>query len=157
MAQGVPTDEAKVAQFRAAYLYSGNASKCARDLEIPESTGRDLAQRLSEEPEFVETRRKLRAQALDELVSMRQRMAEIAAERFEDETGGIDVKTFGGDDKSTVVITDKRADYGKLVLDAEKNAHNLARLDAEKDGTVAPAREVVIRVKGPKDVSPPGG
>jgi len=142
--QGQPTDEGLVAAFRAAYLYSGNASKSARDLNIPASTGRDIAARLSKDPEFVTLRRELRAQALDELVAMRQRMAELAAERFEDSDGGIDVKKFGGED-AVVTITDKRADYGKLLIDAEKNAQNLARLDAERLGEIAPQREIVLK------------
>lgn len=143
--QGQPTDETVVAAFRAAYLYSGNASKSARDVNIPVSTGRDIAARLSKDPEFASLRREIRAQALDELVAMRQRMAETAAERFEDADGGIDVKRFGGQKDATVVITDKRADYGKLLIDAEKNAQNLARLDAERLGEIAPQREIVLK------------
>jgi len=145
MPHGVPTELAVVEQFRAAYLYSGNASKCARDLGIAEQTGRELAKKLSAEPGFGEERRALRAQALEELVAMRQRMAEEASERFHSADGGIDVKRFAGEAES-VTITDKRHEYGKLVMDAEKNAQSLARFDAEKDGSVTPAREVVIRV-----------
>lgn len=130
MAQGVPTDEAVVDRFRAAYLYSGNASKAARDCEIPERTGRELAREISKQSDFAEARRDLRAQALEDLVAMRQRIAEEAAERFHDKTGGIDAREFGGQDK-TVVVTDKRAEYARVVLDAEKNAHNLAKVDAE--------------------------
>jgi hypothetical protein len=148
MPHGVPTDQAVVEQFRAAYLYSGNASKCARDLGISEQTGRELAKKLSAEPEFGEERRALRARALDELVALRQRMVEVASERFHDEHGGIDVKRFGNPEDANVTITDKRHEYGKLVLDAEKNAQNLARFDAERTGEVAPEREVVVRFEG---------
>lgn len=49
-----------------------------------------------------------------------------------------------------ITVIDKRADYGKLVLDAEKNAHNLARFDAEVQGDVSPATSVTIRVQAPK-------
>jgi hypothetical protein len=54
-------------------------------------------------------------------------------------------------DGASVTIIDKRADYGKLVLDAEKNAHNLARLDAERSGEIAGSREVVISIAGPEE------
>jgi hypothetical protein len=150
MPHGVPTELAVVEQFRAAYLYSGNASKCARDLGIAEQTGRELAKKLSAEPGFGEERRALRAQALEELVAMRQRIAEEASGRFHSETGGIDVKRFGGsgDDDPQITITDRRHEYGKLVFEAEKNAQALARLDAERGGEIAPEREVVVRFEG---------
>jgi hypothetical protein len=144
MPQGVPTDEATVAEFRAHYLYSGNASESAKAVGIPDRTGRDIASRLAEEPGFAEERRKLRTLALDELVAMRMRIAQRSLERFEDEFGGIDVKHFGGDD-GTVSITDKRHEYGKLVLDAEKNAQHLAKVEGSEGVTGGPQRiEVVL-------------
>jgi hypothetical protein len=145
MPQGVPTPEHQVAEFRAHYLYSGNASESARAVELDERTGRDLARRLVEDPEFTAARRQLRASALEELVASRMRVATKALERFESDTGGIDVREFGGEDAS-VTITDKRADYGRLVLDAEKNAHNLAKFDAEKSGEIPAQGTVTIHV-----------
>jgi hypothetical protein len=149
---GVPTDEAVIARFRAHYLYSGNASKSARECGLPMSTGRDLAQRISLESDFVEARRKLRAQALDELVAMRQRVCEVAADRFEEE---LPVPENVGEG-ANVTIIDKRADYAKVVLDGEKNAHNLARFDAERGGEIAPQREVVLKFE-PIATKAPGG
>jgi len=146
--QGVPTDEATLAEFRARYLYSGNASKTARELNLPERTGRELAEKLSEDPEFAEARRKLRAQALEEHVAMRKRVADVALERFEDANGGIDVRQFGGEDNPSVTITDKRHEYGKLVLDAEKNAHNLAKLETEQRPGGGQPVEVHVHLKG---------
>lgn len=152
MPQGVPTPEDQLARFRAHYLYSGNASESARAVELPESTGRDLAQRLVDDPEFVAARRKLRAQEVDECVAARRRVRQTALERFESETGGIDVRQFGGEDAS-VVITDKRHEYGKLVLDAEKNAHNLAKIDSDNSSDASPL-EVTINVKTDRDTEP---
>jgi hypothetical protein len=146
MPAGVPTDEETVAEFRAHYLFSGNASESAKAVGIPERTGRDIAARLIEDSSFAEDRRRLRAIALDELVAMRMRIARGSLGRFEDEHGGIDVKTFGGDEGATVSITDKRHEYGKLVLEAEKNAQHLAKFEAEKSGEMKGDREVTIRV-----------
>jgi hypothetical protein len=143
MTMGVPTPDETVAEFRARYLYSGNAAAVGRELEIPERTARKIAERLEDDPTFAEEGRKLRERALSRHVAMRLRVAEVAAERFEDANGGIEVKRFGGED-APVTIIDKRADYGKLVLEAEKNAHNLARFDAEKSGQVQPERHVTI-------------
>jgi phage terminase small subunit len=130
MAQGVPTPEETVARFRAHYLYSGNAAESARAVGIPETTGRDLARRLSHEPDFALARRELRAQALEELIAMRSRVAQTALARFE---GDLPVPDVGADGMVTVI--DKRADYGKLVLESEKNAHNLAKIEAEREGS----------------------
>lgn len=146
MAQGVPTEESVIAEFRARYLYSGNASAVGRDLGLEERTARKIAERLEADPSFAEDGRKVRDRALHKHVAMRLSMCEVASDRFHSETGGIETKSFGGEDNQTVVITDKRWEYGKLVIDAEKNAHNLARFDAEKDGAVSRSGEVTIRI-----------
>src|SRR5690348_13247634 len=109
MPAGVPTDEATVAAFRAHYLYSGNASQTARKLKIPMSTGREIAQKLAEEPGFVEERRVLRAIELEEHAAARREVRRISLIRFKSKTGGIDVKRFSsGEDHENVTITDKR-------------------------------------------------
>jgi hypothetical protein len=145
---GVPTDEATIAEFRAHYLYSGNAAESARHVGIPERTGREIATRLTEEPGFAEDRRKIRAMEVDESVAARRRIREKSVERFESETGGIETKRFGdGENGVTVVITDKRWEYGKLVLDAEKNALALFRVDAELKGDIKPEGNFTIVVR----------
>jgi len=141
MPQGVPTSPDTVARFRAHYLYSGNAAESAREVQLPESTGRDLARELAQDKEFVATRRKLRDQYLDELVAARMRVAQKALERFE---GELEAPTVAAD--AMITIIDKRADYGKLVIDAEKNAHGLAKLDAEKSGEIKTPSEVRVIV-----------
>ncbi len=153
MPAGVDTSPEVVAKFRAHYLYSGNAAESARAVGIPESTGRDVARRLVDDPEFVSARRDLRATALEELVAMRMRVATTALDRFEN--GPEDVSSKG----DNVTIIDKRPDYGKLVIDAEKNAHALAK--AERDATTgenapqAPA-EVTINIHGPASIADGG-
>lgn len=138
---GSRTPESVRLEFRAAYLYSGNASATAKKLGIPERTGRELAKELCAEADFAEARRALRAQYLDDLVALRMRVVTKATERF---LGGLPIPKV--EEGGNVTIIDKRPDYGKLVLDAEKNAQNLARLDAEKSGDIPTEREVVIRV-----------
>lgn len=137
------TTEKQLADFRAHYLYSGNASESGRELGINERTARDIARKLSAEPSFAEDRRALRANALEELVAMRKRVADLAYERF---AGNGDLPEHI-DEGANVTIIDKRPDYGKLVLEAEKNAHNLAKL--ENPGADSPPTEVHITVSGP--------
>ena len=149
MTSGAMTPDEVVFEFRAHYLYSGNAAESARAVKLPESTGRDIARRLAEEPDFVEARRKLRAQYLDDLVAKRMRVADKALERFE---GELEVPIALGDDAMVTVI-DRRADYGKLVLDAEKNAHNLAKLETGDDKSPG-ATEVHIHLTAEDDGEP---
>lgn len=137
---GEPIAQEVIAEFRAQFLYSGNASKVARDMGMSERTGRLIASRLEEEPEFAEECRVLHSHALQRHIAMRLRVAEVAAERLEQD---LPIPEVG--EGATVTIIDKRADYGRLVLDAEKNALVLARINAEKDGEIQP-REVSITV-----------
>lgn len=141
MASGSPTPLETVERFRAHYLYSGNASESARKVGLPESTGRDIAQQLVDDPEFVEARRRLRTRALDDLVALRMRIANKAASRMLGSLPMPESVSSG----ATVTIVDKRADYGKLVLEAEKNAHHLAKIEAENGGDQEREREVIVR------------
>lgn len=142
MPAGTPTPEHLVAAFRASYLYSGNASASAREVGLEERTGRDLALKLIDDSAFAADRRKLRASALEELVAKRMRVAQVALDRFEGELEA--PEPFEGGPPITVI--DKRSDYGKLVLEAEKNAHNLAKFDAERSGEIAAPGAVTIHV-----------
>lgn len=122
MAKGVPTPEDVRAKFRAEYLISGNASESARKVGMSESVGRSYAVELNADQSFGEDRRALRASYLDECVTMRMKMMRKAFARFDNDTppepGEID----------------KRPDYGRLVTDAEKNAHALAKIEKENSG-----------------------
>jgi hypothetical protein len=156
--RGAETSPEIVAKFRAHYLYSGNAAESARHCEIPERTGVDIAMRLVEEPDFAADRRRLRAIELEESIVARRRVRQKALERFESEDGGIDVKRLGAEGE-TVVITDKRHEYGKLVLDADKNAQALAKIDAGNAQAEAEPLEVVVRLapEGDEKKPPEGG
>ncbi len=146
MTRGVQTPEEKVAEFRAHYLWSGNATESAKAVGIPDRTARDIVERLVEDPTFAADRRKLRVQALDELVSMRMRVARKALERYEEEGPEIPEGAEG------VTIIDKRPDHGRLVMDAEKNAHNLAKMD-DPERDQAGTKSVTIHITGPSDKS----
>jgi hypothetical protein len=134
MTRGAETPEDLRLKFRAEYLISGNAADAARKTGIPESTGRDIAKELNVSVDFVEDRRVLRASYLEECVNLRMKMVRKAFKRFDDDTppepGEID----------------KRPDYGRLVTDAEKNAHNLAKIERENEGTGPANTEVHIHL-----------
>jgi hypothetical protein len=154
MAQGVPTPEEKIAEFRAEYLYSRNASATGRKLDIEERTARRLAEEYEAEPAFAEAVRVLRATYLDKLTTMRMSVAETAHERFHDPECGIETRRFGGKDDATIVITDKRHEYGKLVLDAEKNAQALAKAETPvADGNIS----LHVHLKRDDEDPPDGG
>lgn len=140
---GVDTSPAKVAEFAAHYLYSGNASESAKAVGLPDRTGRDIARRLQDDPEFAEKRRLLRKNALDELVAARMRVTALALKRFEED---LQIPEVG--EGAIVNIKDARPDYGKLVLDAEKNAHNLAKIESGADPERPGKTEVHVHLKG---------
>lgn len=154
MPAGVSTSPEVEAEFRAHYLYSGNAAESAREVGIPERTGRDLAKRLQADEAFAADRRSLRTRALDELVAMRMRVAHKAVERFESDQ--LDV---GGGGENVTVI-DKRADYGRLVIEAEKAAQHLAKVDAPEAAERPPVTINIVRAvsaNGDGDPDPDDG
>lgn len=143
--RGQATPLETIERFRAHYLYCGVASESAREVGIPERTGRDIAAKLAKDPAFAEARRELRSRTLDELVAMRMRVATKALQRFED-----DSEPTMSEGETNVV--DRRPDFGRLVLEAEKNAHNLAKIERPLDDANKPS-EVHITVTGPGGAS----
>jgi phage terminase small subunit len=139
--RGVPTPTDVEAEFRAHYLYSGNAAASARAVGIPNRTGNEIANRLLDDPDFAEARRRLRARALDELVALRMRVANKAASRM---LGALPMPEHVSDG-ANVTIIDKRAEYGRLVLDAEKNAQHLAKLDGEEKQVAGGGVTIIVR------------
>jgi hypothetical protein len=140
MPAGVPTSAEKIAEFRAHYLYSGSPIASGRATGLAQRTAYDIAERLEGEPDFAADRKRLREQALDRLVAMRMRVAEKAAERFEEDLPEVFA--------DNVTIIDKRADYGRLVMDAEKNAQHLAKIESGNDPDNEHKTEVHIHLKG---------
>jgi phage terminase small subunit len=146
MPTGIETSPETIAEFRAHYLYSGNASESARAVGLPDRTGRDIAARLAEDTSFAADRRRLRDTALDELVAMRMRVARVALERFEAPAPAPLVGANG-----EIPQMDRRPDFGKLVMDAEKNAQALAKIENPEPDKPT---EVTIRVFGPGGEEP---
>lgn len=129
-------------KFRAHYIWSGNASESARDVGIPESTGRDIARAISQEESFIEARAALRERALGDLVAMRTRIAERACDR---------ALSVGADEYPSgdgVHVIDKRPEWAKVLLDCEKNAHALAKMTSFEDSKPA---VVNVTISGPGD------
>lgn len=141
MAQGVPTEESVIAEFRARYLYSRNASKIGRELNIGERTARKLAEQCENDPDFAESIRAIRVRAVDKLLGLAVSVAETAHERYHSD---LPVPESVGEG-ANITIIDRRADDGKLVMEAAKHAANLARFDAERGGEIAPQREIVLK------------
>lgn len=140
--RGSATPDDKVAKFRAEFLITGNASESARRSDLPIGTGNDIAKRLRADPDFQKAREDLRRDYLDELVHMRMRMARKALERFEEDSEQLAPSRDG-----SVTIVDKRYEYGKLVVDAEKSAQRLAQIEAgnSSDSSVPITFNVVVK------------
>jgi|GEM_PF-5209213 len=141
-------------EFRAHYLLSGVVAQSARAVAVPETTAHGWAKELCKEPAFAEDRRDLRVRYLDELVAMRMRVAVTSLERFEDDLPMPELVGEG----AQVTIIDKRPDYGDLVLAAEKNAHNLVKLEKPEDPDApgAGGNTVTISIRGPATVAAGG-
>lgn len=126
--------ETKRAEFRALYLLTGNATKSALEIGACASTGVKWAQALAQDAEFLKERIIQRDNAFGECVARRMRVADVASDRFEgQQTGEIDT----------------RYQYGKLILDSERNAISLARVTVHAD---SPPAVVNITVSGPAEV-----
>jgi hypothetical protein len=118
MPAGVPTPAAKVEEFRAHYLYSGNASESAREVGIPIRTGSDLARGLADDKDFASERRKLRVAALAEVECMVMRVMRVCEQRVIDPHEG---------------KVDTRDRYAKVIVDAHKSLSQAKRFDAEAE------------------------
>lgn len=143
---GEPTDTAIVEQFRADYLYSGNAAKSGRKFGLSPSTARDIARRLVDDADFATERRRLRAIAVDEAERAVMQVIDTGLRRFKAPAPEIDIPEGRSGPNVMVTIVDKRPDYGKLVVDAHKSLVGRQRLDAEKSGEIQGEREVTIHV-----------
>lgn len=69
MARGQKTGADKVAEFRGHYLVTRNAAAAARRCDIPERTGRKLAEEAESDASFAEACRKYLARGLDKASS----------------------------------------------------------------------------------------
>jgi hypothetical protein len=147
MTQGVPTEESVVAEFRARYLYSRNASKIGRELNIGDRTARRLAEECEADKEFADAVRNIRVRAVDRLLGLAVSVAETAHSRYLDD---LPMPTNVAEGASVTVI-DKRSEDGKLVLEAAKHAANLAKFDKESSsGGDKPRRlEIILTDRDP--------
>lgn len=137
MTRGSPTDLETINEFRALYLIGGSIPSAAKEVGIPERTAYEIAKRLEEDANFAEDRRRLQERALERLVSLRMRVAEVAQDRFEN--GSVDEQEFG----DSVTVVDKRQDYGRLVIEAERNAQHLAKLEDGPSDRGGPVNVIV--------------
>jgi hypothetical protein len=83
MTRGSKTPAVKVAEFRAQYLLSRNASAAALKVGLNDRTGRKLAEEAEQDPEFSEACRKLRARYIPEIEAILQDCVRIAHKRIQ--------------------------------------------------------------------------
>jgi phage terminase small subunit len=151
MPQGIETSPEDRAKFRAHYLLSGNASHAGRQIGVCASTACDIANELLTEPGFLEDRKALRDRELEECIGARRLVRETAIKHATE--AAADVYHLG--ESSTVI--DNRAVWAKLLLEAEKNAHGLAKIEAGNTGEQKAATTVVnVHLKGIKADSDAG-
>ena len=129
MTAGSRTEEHTIAEFRAHYLLTGNASKSARSVGISERTGRQLATEAHDDLEFAEACRKSRARALSDVARILVRNVERADDAIE--------STYQGEVQTTWQAARFIADAHKSLVAAEK-------LDAERKGEISGAALVIV-------------
>lgn len=138
MAQGVKTSADKVAKFRAEYLTCGNASEAARRVGLEIYTGCNLANKLNQDESFQNERKSLRARYLEECIAMRMDVTREAQRLAYAEPVVPD-----GNGKGPVIVNDARPQYMRAVIDAEKNAHHLAKLEDGPEERGGPVNVIV--------------
>jgi hypothetical protein len=80
--RGSATSEAKVLEFRAAYIEHKNVSAAARAVGLPTSTAFDLVDEAEADPEFVRARERIRARVMPQLEDRLLDMAETIHARI---------------------------------------------------------------------------
>lgn len=81
MARGQKTDIEKVYQVMQLYFTYGNSSRVAEELDMPETTVRDLVSKNKDKPEFVELRSKTRRKFSDDF----EEIIDLAVNRLKQE------------------------------------------------------------------------
>lgn len=111
------------AVFAEEYLRTGIATIAAKKAGIPERTGREVAERLEENPDFAARRRALLTRGLDRVETMLIKSCETAAKRIS---------------KKPVVTEMGLADNGHHYLRALSDAHRSLVARRKMDHDVAP-------------------
>lgn len=142
MAQGKYPPQARL-RFRAEYLLTNSPYRARNNMAndpdcewpISQGTATAWAKELREDQEFRAEQKAITDDYLGELVAARMRIARTAEDRFMGPQEG---------------EVDNRPQYARVVIDAERNAHYLAKLITPDVSTP----NVTINVTGPAKVEP---
>lgn len=132
--RGSKTPNETVARFRSEYLRLGNASEAARQVGIPESTGRKLAAEADEDSDFSEARRALYAGALDEVEALMLDCVRIAAKRVNEPpmTEKEQALLMEEHNLKSFSRQDIRAQYLAQIVNAHRSIQARRKFEAEK-------------------------
>lgn len=150
MARGVDTPEDKELEFRKHYLVTGNVAGAARAVGLPVSTGYELRNRALEDPEFVRTRDAIRARLEPDAEQMAVAAMQLCMERLnKDPDDRLDRMLAASGEGSKVSFQDPGPQYAASLAKLVQAVIGTRRFEAERDGQIRPAGEVVIKVSGP--------
>jgi hypothetical protein len=145
MTQGVPTPEATELEFRKHYLVTGNVAGSAKAVGLPPSTGYELRNRALDDPAFIEARRRLRERLEPDAEQMAVAAMQLCMERLnKDPDERLQMMLAAGAEK--VNFQDSGAQYAASLAKLFQAILQGRRFEGERDGSIAPQREVTIRV-----------
>ena len=154
MAHGVPTPEATELEFRKHYLVTGNVAGSAKAVGLPPSTGYELRNRALEDPGFVEARRRLRERLEPDAEQMAVSAMQLCMERLNKEPP--DPARLAELGVAKVSVQDAGPQYAASLAKLYQAIIHGRRFEGERDGTIAPEREVTIRVLPTEKTEPSG-
>lgn len=135
--RGRPTSAEDVIRFRKYFLKYGNATRAAKKVGIPASTGIDLAREAEKDESFVALRAELYTRAMSEVETLAADVARVSHRRFN--------KRWDDPQVEGVAARDPRPDYGRLVNDSLKAMSSHRSKIRPDDGEATNRVEVVIK------------
>jgi hypothetical protein len=143
--RGSATPEDQELQFRQHYLVTGNVAGSARACNLSPSTGYDLARRANEDPDFVEARDRIHAQALKDAEVMMLAGLQIGLERLNKEPP--DVAALASLGAQKVQVQDSGPHYLRGIVAGYEALTKNRRLAAELKGDIKPEGNITILVR----------
>lgn len=143
--RGSPTPADKELEFRKHYLVTGNVAASAKAVGLPATTGYDLAKRANDDPEFVDARARIHAQAMQDAEVMVLAGLQIGLERLNKEPP--DLERLSSLGAAKVSVQDPGPNYLRGIVAGYEAITRNRRLAAELKGDIKPEGGVTITVR----------
>lgn len=155
--QGSRTPDDVELEFRKHYLVTGNVSGSAKAAGIPIGTGYELRNRALDDPEFQEARKRLRERLEPDAEQMAVCVMQLCMERLnKDPEAFLEKLSLMSGNGGKVSFQDPGPQYAASFAKVYQAIIQGRRFEGERDGTLAPEREVTIRVLPTEPIEPSG-